>query len=52
MLQNTFLHIPGIGIKSEQALWKKGIRSWDDFFAAENIGYSPKFLAVAKFGAS
>jgi uncharacterized protein YprB with RNaseH-like and TPR domain len=42
MLQNTFLHIPGIGIKSEQALWGKGIRSWKDFLAAEDIGSSKK----------
>jgi uncharacterized protein YprB with RNaseH-like and TPR domain len=30
MLRNTFLHLPGIGKKSEQALWEKGIRSWDE----------------------
>ena len=29
MLQNTFLHIPGIGIKTEQRLWESGILSWD-----------------------
>ena len=33
MLQNTFIHIPGFGIKSEQALWEKGIRSWDDILS-------------------
>jgi uncharacterized protein YprB with RNaseH-like and TPR domain len=42
MLQNTFLHLSGIGIKSEQSLWEKGIRSWDDFLAAEDIGSSRK----------
>jgi uncharacterized protein YprB with RNaseH-like and TPR domain len=31
MLQNTFLHLPGIGLKSERTLWNAGIRSWDDF---------------------
>jgi uncharacterized protein len=30
MLRNTFCHIPGIGIKSEQSLWSQGILSWDD----------------------
>ena len=40
MLPNTFLTIPGIGIKSEQALWEKGIRSWDDLFTSENIDSS------------
>lgn len=42
MLQNTFLHIPGIGIKSEQALREKGIRSWDDLLAFEGIGSSKR----------
>lgn len=30
MLKNTFLHIPGIGIKTEQRFWKAGIRKWGD----------------------
>ena len=34
MLQNTFLHLPGIGIKSEQNLWNRDIRTWDDYLAS------------------
>jgi uncharacterized protein YprB with RNaseH-like and TPR domain/predicted nuclease with RNAse H fold len=30
MLQQTFIHIPGIGRETERGLWKSGIRSWDD----------------------
>ncbi|SLM31505.1 conserved hypothetical protein [Desulfamplus magnetovallimortis] len=30
MLKNTFHHIPGIGIKSEQKLWNNGVMSWKD----------------------
>jgi uncharacterized protein YprB with RNaseH-like and TPR domain/predicted nuclease with RNAse H fold len=30
MLQQTFIHIPGIGKQTEQDLWEHGIRSWDD----------------------
>jgi len=30
MLQQTFIHIPGIGKGTERGLWKHGIRSWDD----------------------
>ncbi len=30
MLRNTFCHIPGIKLKSEQKLWSSGIRDWDD----------------------
>jgi len=48
MLQNTFLHLPGIGVKSEQALWEKGIQSWDDLLASENIGSPPKSLEKMK----
>ncbi len=31
MLKNTFLHIPGIGNKTEQQFWDSGIHSWKDF---------------------
>ncbi len=31
VLENTFIHIQGIGTKTEQTLWKKGIRSWSHF---------------------
>lgn len=31
MLNNTFIHIPGIGRKTEERFWASGIRSWDDF---------------------
>src|SRR5712691_11028626 len=30
MLQQTFIHIPGIGKQTELGLWEHGIRSWDD----------------------
>jgi uncharacterized protein len=29
MLQHTFCHIPGIGIKTERRLWEAGITSWE-----------------------
>ncbi len=34
MLQNTFLHIPGIGESIERRLWASRILSWDDFLAS------------------
>jgi uncharacterized protein YprB with RNaseH-like and TPR domain len=40
MLQNTFLHIPGIGEKTEQALWEEGICSWDDLLLTESNIFS------------
>ena len=30
MLEQTFIHIPGVGKKTEQELWASGIGSWDD----------------------
>lgn len=30
MLQQTFIHIPGIGRQTELDLWKGGIHNWDD----------------------
>jgi uncharacterized protein YprB with RNaseH-like and TPR domain/predicted nuclease with RNAse H fold len=31
VLDQTFIHIPGIGRRTEQDLWQAGITSWDDF---------------------
>lgn len=30
MLRHTFIHVPGIGLKTEQRLWAAGLLSWDD----------------------
>ncbi len=34
VLQNTFLHLKGMGEVSEKRLWKSGIRTWEDFLAS------------------
>ena len=31
MIQNSFIHFPGIGVKRERLFWKEGILSWGDF---------------------
>lgn len=31
MLEHTFIHIPGVGRKTELSLWNRGIRTWRDF---------------------
>ena len=31
MLDNSFIHIQGIGEKSERSIWSRGIRTWADF---------------------
>lgn len=30
MLEKTFVHIPGIGLRTEREIWRSGITSWDD----------------------
>ena len=32
MLQNTFIHIPGVGPKTEQGFWVAGVKDWASFF--------------------
>ena len=31
MLKHTFIHMQGIGLKTERNLWKRGILTWQDF---------------------
>lgn len=30
MLRQTFLHVPGVGYRTEERLWRSGFESWDD----------------------
>lgn len=41
MLSNSFLHIPGIGPKTEQRIWSRGIRTWCDFLSAPSAAGLP-----------
>jgi hypothetical protein len=41
MLKNTFIHVPGLGIKSEQRIWSSGISSWEDLSGKEVTCLSP-----------
>jgi uncharacterized protein len=42
LLEHTFIHIPGIGVKTEQLLWKRGIRTWQDFLDQDQPVFSLK----------
>lgn len=44
MLKNTFIHIPGIGDKTEKRLWDSGILDWDGFKKPFEIDLSHKKL--------
>ncbi|MBW1716445.1 MAG: ribonuclease H-like domain-containing protein, partial [Deltaproteobacteria bacterium] len=41
MLEHTFIHIPGIGPKTEQQLWTKGILTWRDFLSNKEAPLFP-----------
>ena len=41
MIQQTFLHLPGVGKHLERRLWTAGFRVWDDLWDALRAGRSP-----------
>ena len=41
MLEHTFVHIPGVGPKSEQMLWEKGVTTWQHFLEEKEDVFSP-----------
>ncbi len=45
MLVNTFHHIPGVGLKTEQALWESGAMDWDSFLNKKLPALSPGRLS-------
>ena len=40
MLEHTFVHIPGIGLKTEQGIWSRGLLTWDDFLRCDREVFS------------
>ncbi len=42
MLKHTFMHIQGIGLKTERKIWQSGIMTWDDFLNKKDIVFSIK----------
>ena len=41
MLEHTFIHIPGIGPKTEQHLWQHGILTWRHFLSNKETPFPP-----------
>ena len=35
MLKNTFLHVPGLGVKTEAKFWSSGIQCWEDLLGRD-----------------
>ncbi|MFN8220139.1 MAG: ribonuclease H-like domain-containing protein [Fimbriimonadales bacterium] len=47
MLENTFVHLSGVGPKSEQSLWTQGCLTWSDYLAdprSFSVGSASKSL--------
>ncbi len=43
MLNNSFSHIPSVGVKTERRIWETGIRTMDDF-----LELPPEFISLNK----
>ncbi|MFO7600828.1 MAG: ribonuclease H-like domain-containing protein [Candidatus Desulfacyla sp.] len=41
MLEHTFIHIPGIGPRTEHRIWNRGIRTWQEFLDHAGTVISP-----------
>jgi uncharacterized protein YprB with RNaseH-like and TPR domain len=48
MLKNTFIHVPGFGIKTEQRIWSFGVRCWDDLLGGGLSKLSPTRREITK----
>jgi hypothetical protein len=48
MLENSFIHIPGIGEATERRLWEEGIFDWQGFLRASRLPLSPGKEAIAR----
>jgi uncharacterized protein len=48
VLKNTFIHVPGVRIKSEQRIWSCGICSWEDLSGKEPTCFPPYKREIIK----
>ena len=48
MLEHTFIHISGIGPKTERALWRQGVFTWDHFLKIDNAPLSRSQYALVR----
>ena len=41
LLERTFVHIMGVGTKTERRIWQQGIETWDHFLNHQGVVFSP-----------
>lgn len=46
VLRQTFLHVPGVGYRTEERLWQSGVGSWDDVLEDRMASVSPRLRTV------
>jgi len=37
MVKRTFVHLPGIGLRTEAHFWRQGLTTWEDFLTVRRI---------------
>ena len=46
MVKRTFIHLPGIGLRTEAHFWRQGLATWEDFLTVKRVsGFGPERLA-------
>jgi uncharacterized protein YprB with RNaseH-like and TPR domain len=49
MIKRTFVHLPGIGLRTEAQFWRQGLTTWEDFLTVRRIsGLGAERLAWLK----
>jgi uncharacterized protein YprB with RNaseH-like and TPR domain len=49
MLKRTYIHLPGVGPRSEAYFWRLGLHYWEDFLGVTRVrGFSPERLSRLK----
>jgi len=49
MIKRTFVHLPGVGRKTEAQMWRRGLATWEDFLQARQVeGLGPARLTWFK----
>src|SRR5690349_423263 len=49
MIQNSFVHLPGIGHATERRFWSAGVRTWDDMEASiDSLFGAKRALTIAR----
>ena len=46
MLRQTFLHVPGVGYRTEERFWRSGLESWDDVGTGKAETLPPRLRAA------